>query len=252
MPTYPKRVLILSKTKLKESDLIFTLLAYEGSQIRALAKGIRNPKAKMGGTLELFSEVDLLLAQGRNLDIITEAQTVHSHDGCRRDLEHSSAASVICEQLAKLSLEEQPQDRLFPMSCAALSAIDRTEAAYCPFLVAAFMMKTLSLLGYRPELDHCLRCGAPRDAFAREDISFSWTQGGVLCKDCAPIALNPVMNPLLIGWLKTLIYSTFDELLKMEDGPALAGELLRFSERWLLENTEISLKSLKFLLQYTL
>ena len=71
--TYNARVLVLRKTKLGESDLILSLLAQDGSQIRAVAKGARKPTSQFSSRLELYSQADVLLAQGRSLDIVKEA-----------------------------------------------------------------------------------------------------------------------------------------------------------------------------------
>ena len=71
--TYRCRAIVLDKTKLGESDLILTLLADDGRQVRAVAKGARKPGSKLAARCELCCEVDLLLAHGRNLDIVSQA-----------------------------------------------------------------------------------------------------------------------------------------------------------------------------------
>ena len=68
------RVVVLRKTKLGESDLILTLLSSDGSQIRAVAKGARKPKSPFSTRLELHAVSDVLIAQGRSLDIVKEAR----------------------------------------------------------------------------------------------------------------------------------------------------------------------------------
>ena len=60
--TYRTRAIVLDRTKLGETDLILTLLAEDGSQRRAVAKGARKPGGRLAARVELFSECDLLLA----------------------------------------------------------------------------------------------------------------------------------------------------------------------------------------------
>ncbi|MFQ9180415.1 MAG: DNA repair protein RecO [Eggerthella lenta] len=79
-PTYDARAIVLRKTKLGESDLILALLAEDGSQIRAVAKGARKPASSFAARLELYSVVDLLVARGRSLDIVKEARLVESNE----------------------------------------------------------------------------------------------------------------------------------------------------------------------------
>lgn len=67
--------IVIDRTKLGESDLILTLLEADGSQGCAVAKGARKPGGQAGGPrVQLFCEDDLLLAVGRNLDVVAEAQ----------------------------------------------------------------------------------------------------------------------------------------------------------------------------------
>ena len=94
-PTYDARAIVLRKTKLGESDLILTLLAEDGSQIRAVAKGARKPVSSFAARLELYSVVDLLVARGRSLDIVKEARLVESNERLRRDIEDAAGAAPV-------------------------------------------------------------------------------------------------------------------------------------------------------------
>ncbi len=67
--TYRTKVLVLDKTKLKETDLILTMLDERGRQVRAVAKGARKPGGRLAARCELFCTVDMLLAHGRSLDV---------------------------------------------------------------------------------------------------------------------------------------------------------------------------------------
>ena len=77
--------IVIDRTKLGESDLILTLLEADGSQGRAVAKGARKPGGKLAARVQLFCEDDLLLAVGRNLDVVAEAQLSCAHASLRGD-----------------------------------------------------------------------------------------------------------------------------------------------------------------------
>ena len=70
--TYRTKVLVLDKTKLKETDLILTMLDERGRQVRAVAKGARKPGGRLAARCELFCTVDMLLAHGRSLDVVSQ------------------------------------------------------------------------------------------------------------------------------------------------------------------------------------
>ena len=72
--TYRTKALVLDKTKLKETDLILTMLDERGRQVRAVAKGARKPGGRLAARCELFCTVDMLLAHGRSLDVVSQAE----------------------------------------------------------------------------------------------------------------------------------------------------------------------------------
>ncbi len=102
-PTYTARALVLRKTKLGETDLVLTLLAEDGSQMRAVAKGARKPANAFSARLELYSVVDVLCSKGRSLDVVCEARLLESNECVRLDLEHAAAAAPMAELLDRVT-----------------------------------------------------------------------------------------------------------------------------------------------------
>jgi DNA repair protein RecO (recombination protein O) len=180
VPSYRAHALVLKKTKLGETDAILNMLADDGCQLRGVAKGLRKPGSKLGGVLEPFTEARLLMHTGRNLDVISEAEVADAHAALREDLDRLSAASAVADVLDKLSIEGQSEERLFGLGQATLSVCDVATVESLPAVVAAFLVKALSMHGYRPELESCAACAS--------DVTgghlFSLDSGGVLCPEC--------------------------------------------------------------------
>lgn len=180
MPAYPLRVLVLRKTKLGETDLILTLLAADGRQVRAVAKGARKPRGKLGARVEPFTVLDVLLHTGRNLEIVAEAETVASHDALRSDYDRAVAGSVVLDVLDKISVEGQVEPQLFDMTLVTLDVMDGAPVTSLDLLVAAFLLKALAMHGYRPALESCASCGNGVEG----DAWFSVEAGGLVCAAC--------------------------------------------------------------------
>ena len=72
---------MLRTHKLGEADRIITLLTRHHGRVRAVAKGVRRTTSKFGSRLEPFTHVDLQLAEGRILDIVTQAETLDAVRG---------------------------------------------------------------------------------------------------------------------------------------------------------------------------
>ena len=117
--TYKTRGIVLRKTKLAEKDLIVTILDETGSLVRAVAKGARKPGGSYAARLELFSIVDLMLAQGKNLDVITGATFTDEATRSPLGVEQAACASALAELLATIAQEDLPHERLYAMSKAA-------------------------------------------------------------------------------------------------------------------------------------
>lgn len=181
MASYRLRALALKKTKLGETDLIVTLLAADGCQVRAVAKGARKPGSRFGARVEPFVVADLLLSRGRSLDVITDAEIVSGHGAIRTDYDRAQAASVVADVLDKISVECQIDDRLFGLAEATLDAMESAGGDTLLVLVTAFLVKAMAMHGYRPQFDACASCGAPVGGAVS---TYSLEVGGPLCEGC--------------------------------------------------------------------
>ncbi len=240
MPSYQATSLVLRKTKLGETDAILTLLAEDGHQIRAVAKGVRKPGSRFGGRLEPFNAVDLLLHTGRSLDVITEAETVRAHSALREDFDRSSAASVVVDVLDKISLEGQTEDRLFGLGDATLTALEEAEVDRLPQLVCAFLVKAMAMHGYRPELESCASCAAS----AEGGRSFSLNAGGIVCPDCdggeSAVAFSEAGRSLLLR----LLGARMGEVAAHEEDAATVGDTLRLLRGFVAYHVPARMKAL--------
>lgn len=194
MPAYRLKALCLKKTKLGECDLIVTLLAEDGCQVRAVAKGARKPGSRFGGRVEPFTVADFLLHSGRSLETITDVEVVRTHAAVREDYDRAQAAGVVADFLDKVSVECQREERLFALADVTLSAMETAEADELLALVVAFLLKGMAMHGYRPQFASCASCGA----IAEGELRFSLESGGPVCEACAGEA-GPEWMPLSEG-----------------------------------------------------
>jgi DNA repair protein RecO (recombination protein O) len=173
MSLYHDQGVVLRTHKLGEADRIVTLLTKGHGKVRAVAKGVRKTKSRFGGRLEPTSHVRLLLYEGRELDIVTQAESIDHFRPLRDDLDRLGQAVSMLEAADQLALEREPNPRIYDMLVGAL----RTLAAEgSPLVVPAFFLKLLALEGFRPQVESCLVCGdeEPLVAWAIED-------GGLRC-----------------------------------------------------------------------
>lgn len=176
MTLYREEAVVLRTHKLGEADRIVVLMTGGRGKVRAVAKGVRKTKSRFGGRLEPPGHVSLLLYQGRNLDVVNQAETVEHHRAIREDLDRMTDAMAVVEAVDQVAQEGEPNPQLFRMLTGALRALgDAAERP--PLLVGAFYWKLLALEGVAPVLDQCVQCGAP------DPVSFDPVEGGTLCRE---------------------------------------------------------------------
>ncbi|WP_307739839.1 DNA repair protein RecO [uncultured Parolsenella sp.] len=236
--------IVIDRTKLGESDLILTLLETDGSQGRAVAKGARKPGGRLAARVQLFSELDLLLALGHNLDVVAEAQLTDPHEALRGDLDRLSAASVVCECARLTSFPDAPDAFLAPICSRALRACEEADGrAHLDVAAAAYVLKVLSHQGWRPVLDACVACGET------PVTRFSALAGGALCESCARnVEGAELVDGATLGWLAALVGLTFDELLASPVDADTAARLLAIAHVWAATHLDARMRAMEFAL----
>jgi DNA repair protein RecO (recombination protein O) len=172
--------IVLTRFDYGEADRIMTLFTPAHGKLKAIAKGVRRTKSRLGGSLEPLAELRVALARGRTFDVVTQVQVTHAWLRLRDSLESAATAWYLAE-LADRSLEERHEaEGLYALLRRAYELLD---AGMNSGRVARwYEMHLADELGVRPEVDRCVEC----DRMLEADESFRWVPplGGVLCSRC--------------------------------------------------------------------
>src|SRR6186997_3580705 len=183
---YKTEAIVLRTMELGEADRVLTVLTPRLGKLRVIAKGVRRPRSRIGGGLQPFSDVQLVLAVGRTFDVVTSSSLEDPHLGLRNDL-HSTAAAWYVVELADRFCEGAADSHdAFRLLAQALSALDAGSEIAREVVARWYELHLLDAMGFRPELGRCLECGA---AIEPAGNAFSPVGGGVLCPQCRPQAL---------------------------------------------------------------
>ena len=157
MPLYRDEGVVLRTIKLGEADRIVTILTRNHGKIRAVAKGVRRVKSRFGGRLEPFMRDDLLIAEGRSLDVVSQAASISTYAaGIVGDFEAYAAACEIVETADRLiSTENEPSPAQYLLLAGALNALSR-HAHPCSAIGDSYVLRALSHAGWTPRLDACV------------------------------------------------------------------------------------------------
>ena len=163
-----------------EADRLITLYTRERGKVRAIAKGARKIRSRKAGHLEPFTRVTLQLSRGRDLLIVTQADTVDAYLPIHEDLIKTSHAAYVVELLDRFTYEDDTENyNIFRLITEVLSRLEKEPDPW--LAIRYYEVQLLDLLGYRPHLFECANCGREIKA---EDQFFSAAQGGALCPAC--------------------------------------------------------------------
>lgn len=224
---YRTKGVVLKRIDLGEADKILTIYTSSVGKLRAVAKGVRRPGSRLGGHVDEFAYADMLLARGRDLDVVTQSQTLDPFRRMREELwrtSHGYYVSELVDSFTEDRIENQP---LFDLLVATFHLL--AERNDLSTVIRFFELHLLELVGYRPELVHCLGC---RSEIRPEANYFSSLRGGVLCPTCG--SREVTASPISLNCLKVLRY------LQRLDAPPLGGVRLDAAAR---RETEATMRS---------
>ncbi len=195
MNLYRDEAIVLRTQKLGEADRIITFLTRHTGRVRAVGKGVRRTKSKFGSRLEPFMHVDVQLARGRSLDIVTQAETLSPFgEAICGDYARYTAGTAMLETAERLVVEEmEPAVSQYLLLVGGLRVLAGGERD-ATLVLDSFLLRSLAISGYAPSFDQCARCGGPGP-----HRSFSAGGGGMLCGSCRiPGTANPAPQTVIL------------------------------------------------------
>jgi DNA repair protein RecO (recombination protein O) len=230
-----------------EADRLLVLYSREMGKLRAVAKGVRKIHSRKAGHLEPFTCVTLQLARGRDLPIVTQADTIMAFLPVRDDLLRTSYAAYIIELVDRFIYEGGENRALYTLLVDTLNRLCGDGPLWQP--VRYFEVQILDLLGFRPELFNCVSC---REAIKPQEQFFSAAAGGVLCPKCGRErnGVHPVSLEAL-KYFRHFLRSTYAQAIRAAPAGDVLAELealLQYYLTYLLErgfNTQSFLREVR-------
>lgn len=191
MALYRATGIVLRTYKVAEADRIAVVFSVEHGKIRTLVKGVRKTTARHGLRLEPLGHVALQLYRGRELDTVTQVQSLDTFSAIRGDLDRLARAAVMVEAVDASTLDREPDDRRYHLLLGALRSL---EAHNRPLVVAGMLIRLLAADGVVPLVDRCTGCGRPDEL-----VSVDLEAGGARCRACRSGMSMPERGFELLG-----------------------------------------------------
>lgn len=232
---------MLSRVDFGEADRVVTVYSRQHGKLRVVAKGARRPLSRLGPHLEYFCRSQLMMAKGRDLDVVTGAETVNAHLALRSDLDAYGHASHMVELVARLTEEREENTVVFDLLAGSLQLLSEGVDPY--HVTRHFELALLNHLGFRPELQRCVEC---REPLGQAPHPFMADLGGFLCERCQPRAV--AMRHITIDaqkYLRAVERGGLGATVNLQLAPSLQGEIERLLADYLRHISERDLSSLR-------
>lgn len=247
---YKTEAVVVRQSPLGEADRIITMLSPEYGQIRAVAKGVRRLNSRLTGHLELLNHVEVSVAEGRNLDVISEAQCLSGYPSLRDDLDRVSAGMFLAELADGFAMPEghgPPDAHGREVYGLLVETLGRLESGEPPErLLPIFQLRVLAFAGLAPEMTLCGQCGR---ALEQRHHAYSAGAGGIACPDCVTSAPGPFLS-VSVRAIKLLRYyqtRTLDEAVALDVPDDVMQEVNRVLDAHLRHHLDREIRSGRFL-----
>ncbi|MCZ7574088.1 MAG: DNA repair protein RecO [Ardenticatenaceae bacterium] len=243
---YRTDAIILRRSDWGEADRIVTLFTPGFGKLRVVAPGARKPQSRKSGHLELFTHGTYVLARGRTFDKLTQAETRDYFPRLHESLDRMSCASLAAELVDRFVEEHDENAPLYELFLDTLAILDDPARSPDPLLALRyFEVRALTLLGYQPQVHHCILCGEPLEPV---DQFFNLGGGGVVCPRCAAGQKGLLHLPLdLLKVLRFFQDRLWGEVRGLQLPAATMAGLETLLRRYVASLLERDLKSEKFL-----
>ncbi len=254
MPVQKTHAIVIRTFSLRESHKIITFYTPDFGKVKTMAYGVKSPKSKLSGSLELLNHGMLLFnyRENRDLQNLTGFELIEGFDGIRTDFARITYGCYFAELVDAIESEGDANPEIFDLLRRTYQFLADTDDV--PLLARFFEIKFLDLAGYAPQLSQCANCSSVVTAASAKRTQsasmmfFSVRHGGLLCEDCQHRDTSAFsIAPGSCELLKTLRKSELDKLSRIRASTRNHRELKLVLSSFIQYHTERNLKSLKFI-----
>jgi len=242
---YKTEGIVLKSIEYEEADKIVNIYTKNYGKITAIAKGVRKTKSKFGSSLEILTNSIFLIYKCRNIDIVSQTEILESFFSTSKEVIKFAFAANCVEIVNKLTEEREINVGLFNLLKEVLHYLRETNDP--KLLTLSFKWQTMSILGYRPSLNHCCRCN--KGIEDQKEMYFNIREGGLVCNNCIVkdkeecikvyLYFIKLVRKILIKRLSTISKATIPDK-KMK-------ELEKITDLYIAYHSEKSFKTDRFL-----
>lgn len=162
--------IVLSRIDFGEADRIVTILTPNNGKIKAIAKGVRRPRSKLAGGIELLSTNNLTILSGRgDLGTVISSRLVAHYGSIVADMQRTMFAYDLLKKVNRTTEDASDEDYYWLVQ-RTLQALDDGELTI-ELIKLWFYMQLLHIAGHAPNLQTDVDAN-PLDKFGKYEFDF--------------------------------------------------------------------------------
>jgi DNA repair protein RecO (recombination protein O) len=175
--------IVIRSYPLGDTSRIVQLLSPERGRLAVVAKGVRGPKSRFGAALEPFTTIGAVIyyKPDRDLQFLSQAEIRARRAVLASSILRFAYASAVVELLDQALAGEEPPGALYDLVQSTLVELEHAPEDALRGVFMGYVARLLAMLGYRPELAHCVTCRGE----VGEGAAWDAGRGGVVCARCA-------------------------------------------------------------------
>lgn len=205
-------IIVLREIKYKDNDKILQCFSKRHGKIQIMAKNCRKSSSQNLSITNAFNHSSVNIFRNKEMYILSSGELINSFFDIKEKFENFIYANYILEILNHILTEDDNYTKIFDMTIKCFTILS-SDVKNINYLIAAYELKMISFLGYRPQLSNCLNCGD-----TKKTVFFSIIEGGVICEDCKYMVNNlKKLNEEDIIMISLFLTSTFEEVIQMKN-----------------------------------
>ena len=239
MPSETMQAVVLRHANYRDRDRMLSMLTPDHGLVDVLSRGCRRPKSPLMAGSELFVHGEAVLFRTGERYTLTAFSVTDSFYPLRLEPYRLTCGTYMLGLCQAAAQPEQPAQRLFSLLLKGLYHLTYCNDEAAITVTNAFLLLFASEIGYRPRLNHCVRCRKPlppeRPAWLDVEA------GGLCCGDCRA-GHQYVLSPMQTDWMRTVLLNSFDVPLAQPD-----NDLFEALRRYVESRLEATVKASKLL-----
>lgn len=179
MDTYNFKGLVFRSVDYGDTSKIVTVLTEENGFISLMARGVKNPKSKKQNLVETFTEIYFEANRSKDFYYLKDGEIINDNRKLRQGLINIYLGQLFLDIVERTSIKDQVEKDHYLLLAKSLSCLnDHSDKEDLLKIANMFLIKYISMLGYKPSIYACLKCETKRF----RQVYFSKELGGILCQ----------------------------------------------------------------------